>query len=145
MEARQREEKMDLSSGQTLLVERPNEKVWVVRFTRPDLRPQLDGAGVEDCGLFKDFKATVLDRVPSGTRIVLNLGLVLYFPTSFYQVMLQIRQALKEKAAKLTLCALAPEVQETLQVMRADKVFNVVHTEEQAVRKASRKGTTDSQ
>src|SRR5262245_43155740 len=117
---------MELSSGQNLLVERPAPGVWVLRFTRPDLRAQLDGSSAEDCELFHDFQTTLLGRVRPGERVILNFGLVLYFPTSFYQVMLQLRHALQEKQARLTICALAPETLETVEVMRADKVFDLV-------------------
>jgi anti-anti-sigma factor len=129
---------MELSSGRNLLVERPAPGVWVARFTRPDLRPQLDGIGVDDCALYQDLKATLLDRLAQGDRLVLNFGLVLYFSTAFYQVVAQLRHDLQAKQVRLLLCALVPEVREVMQVMRADKVFEIVHTEEQAVRKATR-------
>jgi len=129
---------VELSSGRNLLIERPAPGLWVARFTRPDLRPQLDGVGVDDCALYQDLKATLLDRLASGDRLVLNFGLVLYFSTAFYQVVVQLRHDLQAKQVRLLLCALVPEVREVMQVMRGDKVFEIVHTEEQAVRKATR-------
>jgi anti-anti-sigma regulatory factor len=128
---------MELSPGRNLLIDRVGKGVCVVRFTRPDLRAQLDGVGAEDCELYRDFQAAVLDHVASNDMVLLNFGLVLYFPTAFYQVLLQLKHALQAKQARLALCGLGAEVQETMHVMAAEKVFAITHTEEHAIRQAT--------
>lgn len=127
---------MELSAGQNLLVERPSAKVWVARLTRPDLREELDGAGVEECKLYQDLSATIVNRMASGDSVVLNFGLVHWFPTEFYQALLQLREAINKKKGRLFLCGFSPEIQESIRLFKGDKVFKVSHTEEQAVKKA---------
>ncbi len=129
---------MELSKGQHLLVDSPAKGVWVARFTRPDLRVELDGAGVEDCELYQDLAATILNRVASGDSVVLNFGMVYWFPTAFYQVLLQFREALQSRKCRLFLCGFSPEIQESIRLFKGDKVFKITHTEEQAVKKASK-------
>lgn len=129
---------MELSSGQNLLIDRPAPGVWVIRFTRPDPRVQLDGAGIEDCELYKDLTESVLNRLAAGESVVLNFGLVYWFPTAFYQVLLQFREAIAQRMAKLFLCGFIPENQESVRLFKGEKVFKITHTEEQAVKKAAR-------
>jgi anti-anti-sigma regulatory factor len=128
---------MELSNGRNLLVERPATGVWVVRFTRPDPRTQLDGSGIEDCDLYKDLHAAVLSGLAPGETVVMNFALVFWFPTAFYQVLLQAREGILNRKARLVLCGFIPEVQESIRLFKGDKVFEIAHTEEQAVRKAT--------
>ncbi len=126
---------MELSTGRNLVVERPTANVWAARFIRPDLRVQLDGAGIEDCDLYQDIHKTILHQIEPGHVLVLNFALVYYFPTAFYQVLLQLRSNILKKQARLVLCGFIPEVQESIRLFKGDKVFEITHTEEQAVRK----------
>jgi hypothetical protein len=128
---------MDLSNGRNMLVERPAAHIWVVRFTRPDPRAQLDGAGVEDCDLYKDLNTAVLSALAPGDAVVLNFGLVFWFPTTFFQVLLQVREIIVKRQARLLMCGFVPEVQESIRLFKGDKIFEIAHTEEQAVRKAA--------
>ena len=128
---------MELSNGRNLLVERPANNLWVVRFTRPDPRVQLDGDEIEDGELYKDLNAAVLSRLVPGDVVVLNFAMVYWFTTAFYQVLLQARNGILKRQARLILCGFIPEVQESIRLFKGDKVFEIVHTEEQAVRKAS--------
>jgi anti-anti-sigma regulatory factor len=128
---------MELSNGRNLLVEQPATGVWVARFTRPDPRVQLDGFTTEDCDLYKDIDAAVVSRLAAGETLVINFALVWWFPTAFYQVLLVLRAAILKRKARLILCGFIPEVQESLRLFQAEKVFEMTHSEEQAVRKAS--------
>lgn len=128
---------MELSNGRNLLVECPAAGVWVARFTRPDPRVQLDGTSTEDCDLYKDLDAAVLSRLAPGEALVLNFGLVYWFPTTFYQVLLQLRENVLKKKARLVLCGFTPEAQESVRLFKGDKVFEITHAEEQAVRRAA--------
>jgi anti-anti-sigma regulatory factor len=128
---------MELSVGRNLLVERPATGVWVARFTCPDPRTQLDGENIEDCELYKDLETAVLSRLALGETLVLNFALVYWFPTAFYQVLLHARDAIKQHKARLILCGFIPEIQESLRLFQSDKVFDIVRSEEQAVRKAT--------
>jgi anti-anti-sigma regulatory factor len=133
---------MELTNGRNLLVERPAPGVWVGRFTRPDPREQLDGAGIEDCDLYQDLASAVLGGLAAGDALVLNFALVYWFPTSFYQVLLQVRAEVLKKGARLLLCGFTPEAQESVRLFKGDHVFEITHTEEQAVRKATSCHTT---
>ena len=128
---------MELSNGRNLLVEGPSAGIWVVRFTRPDLRVQLDGAGIEDCELYQDLSTAVLNRIAPGDAVILNFGMVYWFPTAFYQVLLQFRAAVQHRKGRLLMCSFAPELMESIRLFKGDKVFEITHTEEQAVKKAS--------
>ena len=128
---------MELSNGRNLLLERPAANIWVVRFTRPDPRKQLDGAGVEDCDLYQDLNAAVLSRLAPGEALVLNFGLVHYFPTAFYQVLLQVRAGVLTRQARMILCAFSNEIQESVRLFKGDKVFEIVSCEEHAIRRAN--------
>lgn len=99
---------MELSNGRNLLVERPASDVWVVRLTRPDPREQLDGAGIEDCDMYKDLHAAVLSRLAPGDSVVLNFGLVYWFPTSFYKVLLRVREGMMKRKSRMLLCGFMP-------------------------------------
>jgi anti-anti-sigma regulatory factor len=127
---------MELSSRQNLVVDRPAKGVIVARFIRPDLRVQLDGAGAEDCELYQDLTATLLSRTAAGDSVVLNFGIVYWFPTAFYQVLLQFRVALEQRKVRLFLCGFCPEILESIRLFKGDKVFKISRTEEQAVKKA---------
>ena len=128
---------MELSSRRHLLLEKPAAHVWLARFTRPDLRAQLDGAGVEDCELYKDLQEAILCHFKAGDWLVLNFGIVSYFPTSFYQLLLGVRHEIMERKGHLLLCSLEPETEEAMRVMRAEKVFEIMHTEDYAIRRAT--------
>lgn len=127
---------MELSKSQNLLVDNSTAGVRVVRLTRPDLRVQIDGAGIEDCELYQDLAETVLNQLADGESVVLNFGLVYWFPTAFYQVLLQFREAVNKRKGRLFLCGFSPEIQESIRLFKGDKVFKITHTEEQAVKKA---------
>ena len=128
---------MELSNGRNFLLVQPAANIWVVRFTRPDSREQLDGAGVEDCDLYHDLRSEVLNRLAPGEALVLNFGLVHYFPTAFYQVLLQVREGVLKHKLRMILCGFAPEIQESIRLFKGDKIFEVVSSEEHAVRQCS--------
>jgi anti-anti-sigma regulatory factor len=128
---------MELSNGRNFLLDQPAPGVWVVRFTRPDPRFQLDGAGVEDCDLYHDLRSEVLSRLAPGEALVLNFALVHYFPTAFYQVLLQVREGVVKRKARMILCAFSPDIQESIRLFKGDKLFEIVSSEEHAVRQCS--------
>ena len=126
---------MELSRAGYLLIERPIGNLWIGRFTRPDLRQPLDGVGDGDSELYLDMLEAVLEPMRAGEVLILNLGLVYYFPTAFYDVLIQVRAQILHKEARLILCGFSPEIQENIRLFQGDKIFEITHTEEQATRR----------
>jgi hypothetical protein len=124
---------MELSAGQHLLCETPAPGVRVGRFTRPDMRPALDEPNTEDCPLYHDLRACALDTMPRGDALVLNLGLVVVFPTVFYRFLLKVRETVAAAKGRLVLCGLTPYAQEGMALFRGERLFEIATTEEQAL------------
>jgi anti-anti-sigma regulatory factor len=126
---------MAVSTNSNLMKETVSRGVDVVRFLRPDLRVQLDEDG-NDCALFRELHAEILKVLKEGETLVLNLGLVEPFPTSFYSCLLRVRAAVLARRARLMLCRLSSEHRELFQLFNAHRLFHVTGTEAQAVANA---------
>ena len=135
---------MDLSNGRNLLVGTAGPAIsGVVRFTRPDPRPQarrqrrrrrlrslqgLEHGGAEHA-------------LAPGDAVVFNFALVYWFPTTFFQVLLQVREIVNKRQARLLMCGFVPEVQDSIRLFKGDKIFEIArHTEEQSGSPNSRIG-----
>ncbi|HLW66972.1 MAG TPA: hypothetical protein VKS79_16775 [Gemmataceae bacterium] len=122
-----------ISLGDSILWETLHPGVLVVRFVRPDLRRQLDSLNIEDCDLYHELQAQVIEPLPERATVVFNFGLVERFPTAFYQLMVKLRSAIHAKHGRVILCGFAPEIQEGLEILQAHRLFEIVHKEEQAL------------
>ena len=131
---------METSRSGTLILDRPSNAVYVVRFARPDLRALLcDDPDIIGCELFQELEAQVLGRLAGGDTLVLNLGLVEPFPTALYRCLLKVREVVKRRGARLVLCRLNAELREIFELFKAFRLFQVTASEAQALRAANAK------
>jgi anti-anti-sigma regulatory factor len=106
--------------------------VRIVRFIRPDLREHLD-EDVPTSLLYRQLHE-VVTGLAEGQTLVINLAVIERFTTTFYRCLLKIREDVLARAAKLILCRVSPEHQEIFTLFRAERLFRIVATEEQALR-----------
>jgi anti-anti-sigma regulatory factor len=116
-----------------LIVEKARRGVLVVRFVRPDLREFLARQGAS-CALFQELRAAVLGALEEGQTLVLNLGLIETFPSAFYSCLLNVREAVLARGARLVLCCLGQSVQEVFDLFKGNRLFLVARSEVQALR-----------
>ena len=130
---------MEAETG-TLIVETASQDIYVVRFARPDLRDQLcEDSDVLGCQLFQEMESRVLRRLRAGNTLVLNLGLVERFPSALYRCLLEVREVVNQRSARLVLCRLSAELREISELLKAFRLFHVTATEAQALRAANAK------
>lgn len=130
---------MDIQSKRNIVCDTPNAGIRVVRFVRPDLRPQLyDQEAIADCALFRELDAAALADLPAGETVVINFGLIDWFPTAFYRLLLKVREAVQARNAPLLLCCFTANVQECFDLMGGGKLFKIRATEANAVAEAGK-------
>jgi anti-anti-sigma regulatory factor len=139
---------MDMQSQRNTVCDTPNPGIRVTRFVRPDLRPQLsDQEAIDDCSLFRELDETALANLPAGETVLINFGLIDWFPTVFYRLLLRVREIIQARHARLMLCCFTPNVQEGFRLMGGSKVFEIKATEGEAIfeaRKALGQSPEDS-
>ncbi len=117
-----------------ILFESPEETIHVARFLRPDLRDALyDHEAIDETSLYKELKEGALDSLSSDGMLILNLGLIDWFPTAFYRVLIQALQDARAKGARIALCCLTENLREEFDLMAGSKLFDVYSTEARAV------------
>src|SRR5262245_29963836 len=125
---------MSAPSERNVVCDAPKPGVQVVRFVRPDMRPSLDEqVDITDCSLFREIDRFALSVLAAGETLVLNFGLIDWFPTGFYRLLLAVREAALARGARLVLCCLTPNVLEGFEVMGGGRVFETTTTEAKAV------------
>jgi anti-anti-sigma regulatory factor len=123
-----------------ILFEKPAEKVWVARFLRPDLRGALyDHEAVAETSLYKELQAGALDGLPKGGTLILNFGLIDWFPTAFFRLLIQALQDTRALEARILLCCLSENVGEGFETMGGRKLFEVHATEARALAGVAKK------
>src|SRR5262249_39561236 len=128
---------MKSTTSSHLVVETRSPGVRVVRFTHPDLRPQLDDfAKIDDCELLQEVQAAALADLAAGEALVINLGLIEVFPSAFLRVLLRVRELVGERRGWLVLCQLRPEHREIFEITRTLPLFTIATTEAEAVARA---------
>ncbi len=128
---------MRIHVSENLIVERAGYGVRVVRFTRPDLRKFLyEDADIEDSPLFREIREMAVDDLPKGWTLVINLGLIEWLPAAFYRCLLQCRQLLLARSARLVLSGLSDEHMELFRLLQGHRVFTITSTEAEAIRTA---------
>src|SRR5262245_14117363 len=129
---------MRIHASENLVVERAGYGVRVLRFTRPDLRKFLyEEAQIEDSPLFRELCEMAIDDLPKGWTLVINLGLVEWFPAALYRCLLQCRQLLLARSAQLVLCGLNDEHLELFRILQGHRIFAIAGTEAESLRTAS--------
>ncbi len=112
--------------------------IRVVRFVRPDVRPHLyDQEAITDCSLYRELAASALD-LAAGEAVIVNFGLIDWFPTAFYRLLLAVRETVETRKARLFLCCLTPNVRECFDLLGGGKVFDIRATEANAVSAAKK-------
>ena len=133
---------MNNSGNRHVIVDTPAPGVYVVRFTRPDLREQLcDDADIAGSDLFRQLERQVLTPLAANDTLVLNLGLVEVFTTPLYRCLLKVREVVNRRGAYLVLCRLSAQQREIFELIKAFRLFQVTSTEAQALRAAPRHST----
>jgi anti-anti-sigma factor len=119
---------------QNVICEAPAESIRVVRFLRPDVRPALyDQEAIGETALYKELRAGALDALPENGTLILNFGLVDWFPTAFYRVLIQVLQDVRARGGRVALCCLSANVKEGFDLMGGPKLFEVHVTEARAI------------
>lgn len=117
-----------------IIVEFPSETVRVARFLRPDVREALyDSEAITETTLYKELQKSAFEKLPSGGMVILNFGLIDWFPTAFYRVLLQALQDVRALGGHIILCCLTENVKEGFEMMGGRKLFDVHSTEARAI------------
>ena len=124
---------MSISLSDSMVLETSQDGIHVARFIQPDLRRQLDALNIEDCALYHELRTRLLTPLPESATVIFNFGLVERFPTAFYQLLVKARAAILAKQGRVILCGISPEIQDGLNILQAQRLFEIVHKEEQAL------------
>src|SRR5262245_23462066 len=127
-----------MDSKQHLLHEVLAPGIHVIRFLRPDLRSALDPIIGDDNVLYREM-IELLEGLDSGMRVIINLGLVERFPTSFFQLLMRVRQFILSRDGEIYLCGFRAEILPTVELMGGAKLFHITSAEETAFSEAKRK------
>lgn len=122
----------------TVVSDRPNPRVRVVRLARPDPRSAIYDCEPKNCELARDVRTVAFADLGPGDGVVLNCGLLEWFPSVLFQVFLDLRSEAVAKGAKFVLCRLPADVREAFDVMGGGRLFEVRATEARAVAELSR-------
>jgi anti-anti-sigma regulatory factor len=127
---------------QYLICERPSSGIRVVRFIRPEYRSEIyDYEPVTQSSLYRALHKSALADLGAGETLVINFGLIEWFPSRFYSLLLAVREAIRGRDAHLLLCCLTPIVREGFNLLRGSDLFEVRDTEAEAISEAKLKST----
>lgn len=136
---------MEKQSNRNVVCETPGSGIRVVRFIRPDLRPFLyEQEAITDCSLYRELAACALGDLAAGETVVMNFGMIDWFPTAFYRLMLKVHEAVQTRRARLLLCCFTPNVRECFDLMGGGKLFDIRATEANAIAAAEKQGESDT-
>jgi anti-anti-sigma regulatory factor len=105
---------------------------------KPDLRRQLDPIIGDDNVLYREI-TNQLEDLSTGERVIFNFGLVERFPTSFFQLMMRVRQFVLGKQGQIYLCCFRHEIQPTVELMGGARLFHLASSEDAAFHEAKAK------
>jgi anti-anti-sigma regulatory factor len=122
---------------QYIVCETPSPGVRVIRFIRPEYRNEIyDYEPVSDSSLYRELHDSALADLSADEKVVINLGLIEWFPSRFYSLLLAVRETTQGRNAHLVLCCLTPTVREGFDLLSGWRIFEVRDTEAQAVSEA---------
>jgi anti-anti-sigma regulatory factor len=122
-----------LNTTESILThEQPSPSVHVLRFIRPDLRRELDPIADDDTPLCRALMSC-LEDLGEGQHVVLNFAIIERFPTSFFQVLLRVRQFVRGRQGQIYLCGFRPEIRNAVELMGGARLFTLVNDEAQAL------------
>jgi anti-anti-sigma regulatory factor len=109
-------------------------------FLRPDVRDALyDHEAITETSLYKELRAGGIDGLPKGGTLIMNFGLIDWFPTAFYRVLIQAFQDARNLEARILLCCLTENVREGFEMMGGPKLLEVHSTEARAIASITKK------
>jgi anti-anti-sigma regulatory factor len=129
---------MPTTAEQLLVHEQLAPGVRAFRFVKPDLRRQLDPIIGDDNTLYREIVG-VLNEMGNGDKVIFNFGLVERFPTSFFQLMMKVRQHVLTKEGHVYLCCFRDEIRPTVELMGGARLFQLTATEDAALHEAKGK------
>lgn len=106
--------------------------VRAIRFLRPDLRRHLDPIVGDDNILFQQI-AGALSDMSDGERVIFNFGLIERFPSSFFQLLMRVRQLVLSRHGEVFLCCFRSEIQPAVELMGGARLFHLTPTEDAAL------------
>jgi anti-anti-sigma regulatory factor len=122
-----------------LICEAPSAAVRVARFARPDVRAALyDREPMGETGLYRELRAGAVAGLPAGGAVVLNFGLVDWFPSQFYRFLLHTRDEVRAAGGRLLVCGMTANVREGFELMGGGKQFEAFETEARALAEAAK-------
>ena len=125
--------------GQYIVCDKPRPSIRVVRFICPEYRNEIyDCEPITDSSLFKDIATTALAGLAERETVVVNCGLIEWFPSRYFSLFLTLKKFVTEKKARLVLCCLTPVVKEAFDLLRGWDQFEVEDSENQAVKLAAK-------
>ena len=123
-----------------ILFETPAESIRVARFLRPDVRDALyDHEAITETSLYKELRAGGIDGLPKGSTLIMNFGLIDWFPTAFYRLLIQAFQDARKLDGRILLCCLTENVKEGFEMMGGPKLLDVYSTEARAIASITKK------
>lgn len=110
------------------------ESIRVVRFIRPDLREELHNREmIEESDLFMELHEGAIAPLKTGGTLLINFGLVDRFPSSFYRLLLKVRESVRSKGGSVAVCCLPENVKEGFELMGGNRLFSSYASESRAV------------
>ncbi|HEV3385295.1 MAG TPA: STAS domain-containing protein [Gemmata sp.] len=117
-----------------IIFESATETIRVARFLRPDVREALyDHEAIPETSLYKELHSGAIAGLPKSGTVILNFGLIDWFPTAFYRVLIQALQDARSLGGRVVLCCLTENVKEGFEIMGGRKLFEVHSTEARAL------------
>lgn len=80
------------------------------------------------------FRKTLLESLKTAPRLLVNLAEVRYVDSSGIASLVEVLKEARDKKKKLILFGLNPAVREALQLTRLTKIFEILETEEEALK-----------
>jgi anti-sigma B factor antagonist len=94
----------------------------------------VDVTGDIDMDTSPGFRKTLLDSLKKMPRLVVNLSGVRYVDSSGIASLVEVLKEARDKQKKLILFGLNSAVLEALQLTRLTKMFDILETEEEALK-----------
>lgn len=123
-----------------ILCETVADSIRVARFLRPDVRDVLyDHENISETTLYQELRQGAIDTLIQGGTLILNFGLIDWFPTAFYRVMIQALQDARARGCRILVCCLPENVKEGFEMMGGARLFEVHSTEARAIASVAKK------
>jgi len=124
---------------QYIVCETPSPGVRIVRFIRPEYRSEIyDYDPVSDSSLYRELHDSALADLSADETVVITVGLIEWFPSRFYSLLLAVRETIRNRNAHLLLCCLTPTIREGFNLFSGWKLFEVRDSEARAVSEAKK-------